>query len=312
MLAYGASFDLTPREKGMKGAIARAGQLLAETPVPGCRSSSTTRQRRHPCATTAQEILADFPDGFDALITGVGTGGHITGCRAGAEGSMAAAEGVRGGACASPVISGGAPAPHPIQGIGAGFRATNLHTALLDGVIRVEAEDAREMARRARGRGDAGRASAPAPRWRRSGRRCRNCRPAAACSASTTTPASATCRPRASCPPTPEAAEAGAPLAAPGEARGSRIIRALRVWRDGAIDLRRMSLLAPSVGAEAPGRRLPTPAHLPVGVPAVSGAADHRQADPAVVRRCVVGVDHLPGVLPDPGKPSYSYVPCML
>ena len=100
-------------------------------------------------ATTAQEILRDFPEGLDVLITGVGTGGHITGC---AQVLKTAWPGLKVFAvepAASPVISGGAPSPHPIQGIGAGFVPKNLDTALLDGVIQVEAEAAREMARRA-------------------------------------------------------------------------------------------------------------------------------------------------------------------
>ncbi len=150
MLAYGASFDLTPREKGMKGAIARAQELAAQTPL-----SWIPQQFENPAniavheRTTAQEILADFPDGLDALITGVGTGGHITGC---AKVLKAAWPGLKVFAVepkASPVISGGSPAPHPIQGIGAGFIPANLHTQLLDGVIQVDAEDAREYGRRA-------------------------------------------------------------------------------------------------------------------------------------------------------------------
>ena len=149
MLAYGASFDLTPREKGMNGAIARAQELVAQNP-----GAWMPQQFENPAniavhkRTTAQEILRAFPDGLDALITGVGTGGHLTGC---AEVLKAAWPGLKVFAVepsASPVISGGAPSPHPIQGIGAGFIPANLHTALLDGVILVEAEDAREYARR--------------------------------------------------------------------------------------------------------------------------------------------------------------------
>ena len=149
MLAYGASFDLTPREKGMKGAIARAQELVAQNP-----GAWMPQQFENPAniaihkRTTAQEILRAFPDGLDALITGVGTGGHLTGC---AEVLKAAWPGLKVFAVepsASPVISGGAPSPHPIQGIGAGFIPANLHTDLLDGVILVEAEDAREYARR--------------------------------------------------------------------------------------------------------------------------------------------------------------------
>ena len=150
MLAYGAQFDLTPREKGMKGAIARAQELAAQTPL-----SWIPQQFENPSniavheRTTAQEILADFPEGLDALITGVGTGGHITGC---AKVLKAAWPNLKVFAVepkASPVISGGQPAPHPIQGIGAGFVPANLHTELLDGVIQVDAEEAREYARRA-------------------------------------------------------------------------------------------------------------------------------------------------------------------
>jgi cysteine synthase A len=150
MLAYGARFELTPREQGMKGAIARAGQLLAETP-----GAWMPQQFDNPAnvavhaRTTAREILADFPDGFDALVTGVGTGGHISGCAQALKQAWPRLKVYAVEPDASPVISGGAAAPHPIQGIGAGFVPANLHTALLDGVIRVEAEDAREMARRA-------------------------------------------------------------------------------------------------------------------------------------------------------------------
>ncbi len=149
MLAYGASFDLTPREKGMKGAIARAEELAAQTP-----GAWIPQQFENPAnidvhvRTTAQEILADFPEGLDALITGVGTGGHISGCaqvlkKAWPQLKVFAVE-----PSASPVISGGAPSPHPIQGIGAGFIPKNLTTDLLDGVIQVDAEEAREFARR--------------------------------------------------------------------------------------------------------------------------------------------------------------------
>ncbi len=149
MLAYGAKFDLTPREKGMKGAIARAQELVAEHP-----GSWMPQQFENPAniavhvRSTAEEILRDFPDGLDALITGVGTGGHITGCAQVLKKAWPNLQVFAVEPSASPVISGGAPAPHPIQGIGAGFIPTNLHTALLDGVIQVEAEEAREYARR--------------------------------------------------------------------------------------------------------------------------------------------------------------------
>ena len=149
MLAYGASFDLTPREKGMKGSIARAQELVAATPGAWMPSQfdNPANIAAH-AQSTAQEILRDFPEGLDALITGVGTGGHLTGC---AQVLKKAWPGLKVFAvepAASPVISGGAPSPHPIQGIGAGFIPENLHTALLDGVIQVDAEAAREMARR--------------------------------------------------------------------------------------------------------------------------------------------------------------------
>ncbi|MEG8219899.1 cysteine synthase A [Sphingobium sp. MK2] len=151
MLAYGASFDLTPREKGMKGAIERALELVAQTP-----GSWMPQQFENPAniavhaRTTAQEILADFAETpIDALITGVGTGGHITGT---AEVLKAVWPGIKIYAVEptlSHVISGGQPGPHPIQGIGAGFIPANLHTQLLDGVIQVDPADAKDYARRA-------------------------------------------------------------------------------------------------------------------------------------------------------------------
>lgn len=149
MLAYGASFDLTPREKGMKGAIARAMELVAATPGAWMPQQFENQANIDAHArTTAQEILADFPNGLDALITGVGTGGHLTGCAQVLKAAWPQLKVYAVEPSASPVISGGAPAPHPIQGIGAGFIPKNLHTALLDGVIQVDAEPAREMARR--------------------------------------------------------------------------------------------------------------------------------------------------------------------
>jgi cysteine synthase A len=149
MLAYGASFDLTPREKGMKGAIERAAELAAQTP-----NSWIPQQFENPAnidvhvRTTAQEILADFPEGLDALITGVGTGGHITGCAQVLKKAWPNLKVFAVEPTASPVISGGKPSPHPIQGIGAGFIPKNLNTELLDGVIQVEAEAAKDYARR--------------------------------------------------------------------------------------------------------------------------------------------------------------------
>jgi cysteine synthase A len=149
MLAYGASFDLTPRAEGMKGAIARAQALVASTP-----GAWMPQQFENPAnievhvRTTAQEILADFPEGIDALITGVGTGGHLTGVARVLKARFPQMKVFAVEPAASPVISGGAPAPHPIQGIGAGFIPKNLDTGLLDGVIQVDAEAAREYARR--------------------------------------------------------------------------------------------------------------------------------------------------------------------
>ena len=150
MLAYGAQFDLTPREKGMKGSIARAQELAATIP-----DAWIPQQFENPAnvavheRTTAQEILADFPEGLDVLITGVGTGGHLTGCAKVLKEKWPNLKVFAVEPKASPVISGGQPAPHPIQGIGAGFIPANLDTKLLDGVIQVDAEDAREYGRRA-------------------------------------------------------------------------------------------------------------------------------------------------------------------
>ena len=150
MLAYGATFDLTPREKGMKGAIARAQELLEE--IPG---SWMPQQFENPAnidvhvRTTSQEILADFADSpIDVLITGVGTGGHLTGCAETLKKSWPGMKAYAVEPTLSPVISGGQPAPHPIQGIGAGFIPGNLHTQSIDGAIQVDPADAKEMARR--------------------------------------------------------------------------------------------------------------------------------------------------------------------
>ena len=149
MLAYGASFDLTPREKGMKGAIERARELVEET-----QGAWMPQQFDNPAnpdihaRTTAREILVDFADTpLDALVTGVGTGGHLTGC---AEALKAQWPDMKAYAVEpelSPVISGGQPGPHPIQGIGAGFIPSNLHTKSIDGAIKVDAAAAKEMAR---------------------------------------------------------------------------------------------------------------------------------------------------------------------
>jgi cysteine synthase A len=151
MLAYGASFDLTPREKGMKGAIERAHELAGETP-----GAWIPQQFENPAnidvhvRTTAQEILNDFRDmPIDVIITGVGTGGHITGVAEALKKEWPALKVFAVEPAASPVIGGGQPGPHPIQGIGAGFVPKNLHTAAIDGVIEVDAAVAKDMARRA-------------------------------------------------------------------------------------------------------------------------------------------------------------------
>ena len=150
MSVYGAQFELTPREKGMKGAIEKANELAAATP-----HSWIPQQFNNPAnievhkRTTAQEILADFPDGIDYLITGVGTGGHITGVAEVLKAKFPNLKVFAVEPAASPVISGGAPGPHPIQGIGAGFIPTNLHTDILDGVIQVTKEEAFDYAQRA-------------------------------------------------------------------------------------------------------------------------------------------------------------------
>ena len=149
MLAYGATFDLTPREKGLKGAIERAHELIAGTP-----GSWMPQQFENPAniaihvRTTAVEIYEDFKDSpIDALITGVGTGGHLTGCAEMLKAKWPAMKAWAVEPTLSPVISGGQPAPHPIQGIGAGFIPANLHTQAIDGAIQVDPADAKEMAR---------------------------------------------------------------------------------------------------------------------------------------------------------------------
>lgn len=150
MLAYGARFDLTPREKGMKGAIERAQEIVASTPgawMPQQFENDANIDVH--LRTTAQEILADFADTPpDVLITGVGTGGHITACARVLKAQWPQLKVFAVEPTLSPVISGGAPGPHPIQGIGAGFVPANLDTSAIDGAIQVEAEAAKEMARR--------------------------------------------------------------------------------------------------------------------------------------------------------------------
>lgn len=149
MAAYGATFELTPREKGMKGAIARAEEMLKEIPnswIPQQFENDANVEVHK--RTTAQEILRDFPEGVDYLITGVGTGGHITGCAEVLKEHWPNLQVFAVEPALSPVISGGNPGPHPIQGIGAGFIPRNLHTDAIDGVIQVSKEEAFEMAQR--------------------------------------------------------------------------------------------------------------------------------------------------------------------
>ena len=149
MQAYGATFDLTPKEGGMKAAIQRAHELAAAN-----KEAWVPQQFENPAnidvhvRTTAEEIARDFPEGVDAMITGVGTGGHITGCAQVLKQRWPGLKIYAVEPAQSPVISGGDPGPHPIQGIGAGFIPANLHKDVLDGVVQVDAEDAREYARR--------------------------------------------------------------------------------------------------------------------------------------------------------------------
>ena len=150
MSSYGAEFVLTPREKGMKGAIERARELIAETPgswmpMQFDNEANTAIHRN----TTAQEIIRDFPEGLDYLITGVGTGGHITGCAEVLKAKFPKLKVFAVEPELSPVLSGGAPGPHPLQGIGAGFIPSILKTDLLDGIIKVSKEEAFDFTRRA-------------------------------------------------------------------------------------------------------------------------------------------------------------------
>src|SRR4051812_16744302 len=151
MLAYGATFDLTPKEKGMKGAIARAEEIVASTdgawmPQQFENPANLEVHRR----TTAQEILRDFADApLDAIITGVGTGGHITACAEVLKPAWPNLKVFAVEPTLSPILNGGKPGPHPIQGLGANFIPSILDTDILDGVIDVDAGEAKEMARRA-------------------------------------------------------------------------------------------------------------------------------------------------------------------
>ncbi|MCX6601513.1 MAG: cysteine synthase A [bacterium] len=149
MAAYGARFDLTPREKGMRGAIERAGELLARMPNAWMpqqfeNEANIRAHREH----TAQEILRDFPNGLDYLITGVGTGGHISACGEVLKKRFPNLKVFAVEPALSPVISGGAPGPHPIQGIGAGFVPKNFRREHVDGVIQVANEEAFDFTRR--------------------------------------------------------------------------------------------------------------------------------------------------------------------
>jgi cysteine synthase A len=150
MKAYGAELELTPRELGMKGAIARANELQAQTPKSWIpmqfdNPSNVDAHRR----TTAQEILEDFPDGLDYIISGVGTGGHITALAEVLKPKWSGLQVFAVEPTLSPVLSGGTHSPHPIQGIGAGFIPGVMRVDLLDGVIQVAPADAMEYARRA-------------------------------------------------------------------------------------------------------------------------------------------------------------------
>lgn len=149
MQAYGASFDLTPKEKGMKGAIERAIELQAQNPgafIPQQFENKANFEIH--TRTTAQEILADFPEGLDVLVSGVGTGGHLSGVAETLKKHWPKLLAFAVEPAASPVLSGGTPSPHPIQGIGAGFVPGNYHPAAIDGIITVEGDAAKDFARR--------------------------------------------------------------------------------------------------------------------------------------------------------------------
>jgi cysteine synthase A len=150
MSAYGAEFVLTPREKGMKGAIEKAQELAAETPgswVPQQFDNPANSEVHR--KTTALEILKDFPEGLDYIITGVGTGGHITGVAEVLKKEWPNLKVIAVEPELSPVLSGGAPSPHPLQGLGAGFVPSILNTAILDGIIQIGKEEAFNYAQRA-------------------------------------------------------------------------------------------------------------------------------------------------------------------
>jgi cysteine synthase len=150
MSAYGAEFELTPREKGMNGAIMRSKELIEKNPGSWMPmqfdNPANTEVHRN---TTAREILNDFPDGLDYLITGVGTGGHITGCAEVLKKSWPDLKVLAVEPEGSAVLSGGAPGPHPLQGLGAGFIPSIMNTKLLDGVIKVSKDEAYAFTKRA-------------------------------------------------------------------------------------------------------------------------------------------------------------------
>ena len=201
MLAYGAKFDLTPKEKGMSGAIDRARELVEQTPNSWMPQQfdnpANVEIHRH---TTAQEILRDFADTpLDALITGVGTGGHITAVAQELKKKWPELKVFAVEPAASPILSGGKPGPHPIQGLGANFVPSILDTSVLDGVIDVDADAGQGdgPASGARG-GDAGRHVVRRHAGRQSSRSCRSSATIRGCSGSITTRANATCRCRTS------------------------------------------------------------------------------------------------------------------
>jgi cysteine synthase A len=149
MAAYGAQLELTPRAGGMKGAIARAQEMVSQTPNAWMpqqfeNEANIAVHKR----TTAREILNDFPEGLDYIITGVGTGGHITACAEELKKVWPKLKVFAVEPAKSPVISGGQPSPHPIQGIGAGFIPKNLHVDAIDGAITVPEDEAFDFARR--------------------------------------------------------------------------------------------------------------------------------------------------------------------
>lgn len=149
MSSYGASFVLTPKEEGTSGAIKKATQMAEEIEnswIPQQFENSANPEVH--AAITAQEILNDFPDGIDYLITGVGTGGHITGVTEVLKKKFPNMKSFAVEPSDSPVISGGKPGPHPLQGIGAGFIPKNLNTELLDGTIQIEKADAFNFTKR--------------------------------------------------------------------------------------------------------------------------------------------------------------------